>query len=240
MWAIYFSQSSFSYDCWQLQVGMWPINLLYRCTGSCFKVFAIWLEAYGLHTAKCQLAGSLRSFPWRMCCPCQQTSSILFFSPMFKLSVINIKNFPLQQTSLFIAIAQPNPDERLFGLTYSSATLHKKLEITQLGFLPLCFSDNWNVKCHKFNKDLELPRLCTLWNENCVAVQGLDLRLMPHRETQYALKARMGEGTAPEGWWVFRKCSQRCFRLFLPCCEDCWKCRDCLEHPFLGYTVVRS
>lgn len=117
----YFSQSSFFCHCWQLQVGMWPINLLYRCTGSCFKVFAVWLEAYGLYAAKCQLAGSLRSFPWRMCCPCQQTSSIVFYSLMFKLSVINIKNLPLQQTSLFVTIAQPNPDKRLFGLTYSSA-----------------------------------------------------------------------------------------------------------------------
>lgn len=59
-----------------------------------------------------------------------------------------------------------------------------------------------------------------------VAVRGLDLRLILHRETQYTMKARMEETTG--GCWVFRKFSHMCFRLFWSRCEDCWKCRDCL------------
>ena len=107
-------------------------------------------------------------------------------------------------------------------------TQHNKLEITRPGFLPSCLSDNWNVKCHKFNTDLELLRFCTLWNKNFLAVHGLDLRLIPRRETQYTMKARMEEGVATEGCQVFRKCSHLWFRLFFSCCEDCWKCRDWL------------
>lgn len=149
---------------------------------------------------------------------------------MFEVSVLNIKNLIAAKLCLLFKPTQ----HRHFRNRLSSGsrtpahTQHNKLEITQLGFLPLCLSDNWNGKCHRFNKDLELLRFCTLWNKNFVAVHGLDLRLIPHRETQYSMKARMEEGVAVEGCQVCRKCSHLCFRLFLSCCEDCWKCRDCL------------
>lgn len=99
-------------------------------------------------------------------------------------------------------------DKRLsLGSRTPAQTQCNKLEITQPGFLPSCRPDNWKLKCHKFNKDLELLRFYILWNKNFVAVHGLNLRLIPCRETQYTMKARMKEWVATEGCQVFRKCS---------------------------------
>lgn len=82
---------------------------------------------------------------------------------------------------------------------------HKELEMTWTGFLPSRLLHNWNVKCHKFNKDLQLPRFCTLWNNNFVAVHGLDCRSVPHGETQYTYDSRNGRSSSYWGMSGFQK-----------------------------------